>query len=84
MLRINMKLSEVLLLRFTCDLVVHCLYFICERKFYAPMHVKITRQWKSTLSSWLNSLCSGIDGVGGDAVVPRSSMFRPGHIFYWP
>ena len=28
---------------------IHCLYFICERKFYARTHVKITRQWKSTL-----------------------------------
>ena len=29
---------------------IHCLYFICERKFYARRHVKITRQWKSTLN----------------------------------
>ena len=29
---------------------MHCLYFICERKFYARTHVKITRHWKSTLS----------------------------------
>ena len=28
---------------------IHCLYFICERKFYALSHVKITRQRKSTL-----------------------------------
>ena len=28
---------------------MHCLYFICERKFYATTHVKITRHWKSTL-----------------------------------
>ena len=26
---------------------IHCLYFICERKFYTRTHVKITRQWKS-------------------------------------
>ena len=26
---------------------MHCLYFICERKFYARTHVKITRYWKS-------------------------------------
>ena len=25
---------------------IHCLYFICERKFYTRTHVKITRQWK--------------------------------------
>ena len=31
---------------------IHCLYFICERKFYACTHVKITRQWKSTLMFW--------------------------------
>ena len=29
---------------------MHCLYYICERKFYARAHVKITRQWKSTLT----------------------------------
>jgi len=28
---------------------MHCHYFICERKFYARTHVKITRHWKSTL-----------------------------------
>ena len=28
---------------------MHCLYFICESKFYARTHVKITRQWKSAL-----------------------------------
>ena len=27
-----------------------CLYFICERKFYAFTHVKITRHWKTTLT----------------------------------
>ena len=31
---------------------MHCLYFICERKFYACTYVKITRHWKSTLSSF--------------------------------
>ena len=30
----------------------HCHYFICESKFYARTHVKITRQWKSTLISF--------------------------------
>ena len=28
---------------------MHCLHFICERKFYACTHVKITRHWNSTL-----------------------------------
>ena len=28
---------------------MHCLYFICERKFYGRTHIKITRHWKSTL-----------------------------------
>ena len=27
---------------------MHSLYFICEGKFYARTHVKITRQWKLT------------------------------------
>ena len=31
-------------------LFIHCLYFICERKFYARTHGKITRQWKSSLT----------------------------------
>ena len=44
MLSLNEKLSAVQLLR------LHCLYFICEQKFYARSHVKITRHWKSTLS----------------------------------
>ena len=30
---------------------MHCPYFICERKFYVHTQVKITRQWKSSLSS---------------------------------
>ena len=35
---------------------MHCLFFICERKFYAHTHVKITRHWKSTLKySVINS-----------------------------
>ena len=29
---------------------MYCLYFICERKFYARTHVKITRHWKSSLT----------------------------------
>ena len=29
---------------------MHCLHFICESKCYARTYVKITRQWKSTLS----------------------------------
>ena len=28
----------------------HCLYFICDCKFYARKHGKVTRQWKSTLT----------------------------------
>ena len=28
---------------------MECLYFICERKFYARTRVKITRHWKPTL-----------------------------------
>ena len=30
-------------------LSIHCLYFIYARKIYVRTHVKITRQWKSTL-----------------------------------
>ena len=46
MLSLNEKLSEVQLLRLRATF--HA-YFICERKFYARAHVKITRHWKSTL-----------------------------------
>ena len=48
-LRLNVKLSEVLLLRVSVTFHTDCLYFICERKFYARTHVRITQQWKSTL-----------------------------------
>ena len=49
MLSLNEQLSEVLLLRLYERPFIHRLYFICERNFYARTHVKITRQWKSTL-----------------------------------
>ena len=29
---------------------MHCLCFICERKFYTRTHVKITQHWKSNQS----------------------------------
>ena len=29
--------------------LIHCVYFIYARKFYARIHVKNTREWKSTL-----------------------------------
>ena len=35
---------------------MHCVYFICKRKFYASTHVKITPQGKSTLSRF----CPGL------------------------
>ena len=41
---------------------MHCLYFICERKFYARTHVKITRHWKSTLIQVL-ILCNWFWGI---------------------
>ena len=50
LLRLNVKLSEILLLRLRATFFIHCLYFSCERKFYARTHGKITRQWKSTLN----------------------------------
>ena len=31
---------------------IHCLYFINERKIFGRTPVKITRQWKSTLTQW--------------------------------
>ena len=33
---------------------MYCLYFICERKFYARTHLKITRHWKALLLSPYN------------------------------
>ena len=41
--RSNMRLSEVLLLRLYVRPFIHCLYFICERKFYAHTNGKITQ-----------------------------------------
>ena len=49
LLRLNMKLSETLLYAYVRPFR-HCLYYICERKFYARRHGKIARQWKSTLT----------------------------------
>ena len=49
MLKLNVKLSEVLLLRLRATFNALPL-FICEPKFYARTQVKITRRWKSTLS----------------------------------
>ena len=34
---------------------MHCLYFICKRKFYLRTHVKITRPWKSTLRELISN-----------------------------
>ena len=48
MLSLNEKLKEVQLSYSYERPFMHCLYFICERKFYAPTHVKITQHWKST------------------------------------
>ena len=48
MLRLNVKLSEVQLLRLRATFHALRLFF-CERKFYARTHVKITRHWKSML-----------------------------------
>ena len=48
-LTINQKLTEVHLYAQERPFM-HCLYFICERKFYARTHVKIARHWNSTLS----------------------------------
>ena len=68
---------------------IHCLYFICERKFYARLHVKITRQRKSTLrqvvevassSKYLISQVACIAGVffGHANVFAReSAMLKP-------
>ena len=48
MLRLNVKLARFYFYAYVRPFI-HCLYFICERKFYARTLVKITRQWKSTL-----------------------------------
>ena len=47
-LNLNVKLSEFYFYAYV-RAFIHCLYFICERKFYERAHVEITRQWKSTL-----------------------------------
>ena len=45
--RLNMMFCEVLFLR--SHATFQGIYFICEPKFYARMHIKIKWQWKSTL-----------------------------------
>ena len=57
---LNVKLTEFQLL--PRAIFIHCLSFICERKFYAPTHAKITRQWKDTLRARLH-------GVGDPGLV---------------
>ena len=57
---LNVKLREVQLL--PRAIFIHCLSFICGRKFYAPTHAKITRQWKDTLRARLH-------GVGDPGLV---------------
>ena len=53
-LRLNVKLSKLQLLRLRAT--VHaCLFFICEHKFYARTHVKITRQWNQPWGMKKNS-----------------------------
>ena len=48
MLSLNEKLSEVQRLRLRATILALPLFF-GERKFYARAHLKLTRQWKSTL-----------------------------------
>ena len=53
-LRLNVKLSKLQILRLRAT--VHaCLFFICEHKFYARTHVKITRQWNQSWGMKNNS-----------------------------
>ena len=54
---------------------MHCLYFICERKFYARTHVKITRHWKSTVLFSITFMLqikkrAGVGGGGGGGSLP--------------
>ena len=58
---------------------MYCLYFLCERKFYARTHVKITRKRKtslrvarSTMSKNLGYLC-----IQEILVLRKSSLLRP-------
>ena len=60
MLRLNVKLIELLLLRLRATFHTLRLYYICERKFHTRTHVKITRQWKSTLRQVVEVASSGI------------------------
>ena len=54
--RLNVKLSEFLLLRLPvhnsmCAFFIHCFYFICDNQFFACTRVKITWQWIPDISS---------------------------------
>ena len=47
--RVNVKVERGSTVRFYAQPLIHCVYFIYARKFYARIHVKNTREWKSTL-----------------------------------
>ena len=90
-LRLNVNLSEILLLRLRATF-----HTDCERKFYLRTHVKITRQWKSIsvvlgLRKWhdaLRSLVRIARFLPASCPVQRSSVevtskFRPSHFPWW-
>ena len=91
MLRLNVNLSEILVLRLRATF--HTDY---ERKFYLRTNVKITRQWKSIsvvlgLRKWhdaLRSLVRIARFLPASRQVQRSSVevtskFRPSHFPWW-
>ena len=53
---------------------MHCLYFICERKFYARTHGKITRQWKSSLT--LITIVSALTPIYGNILCKHHKVSK--------
>ena len=78
MLNVNEKLSEFRLL--CLRVTFHALpLFICERKFYALTYAKITRQWKSSLSEYIDTQIKCVSFLSFDIlqVAQVSSFLAP-------
>ena len=58
---------------------MHRVYFICECKFYARAHVKITRHWKSALIEYIDTQIKCVSFLSFDIlqVAQVSSFLAP-------
>ena len=79
MLSSNEKLSKLQLLRLRATFHTLPLYFICKRKFYARMHIKIRRHWKSNfrVKIWV----TGTRGDCGIVTFTSFDLLRLGPVY---